>query len=803
MLSQEGPAQQITGTAIDAAGNQAMASLTVGVDRTAPIVSVTGPTNWQTTSASQIALTGTVSDALSGLGNAKCNGVAAAIVEGAVDCAVDLRPGRNTVVLQARDVAGNSASAGVTIFRVGTATTLALSPTNRTLLVNETTALTLRDEFGVQILGALWTSSDPAIVSVSTDDPPVLTALSAGTAVISAAKNGLMADASLTAVAGTSLAAGTTRWALTSAPELLLTSIQANRVHLAVPSLFAIDYDGTTSQVRAVSNSGEVEWVAAAPDYPIMADSSGALVAGMDPQGYDADFAPLMSSGSEHDFFPAYRGYARFAGPESVMPWRFDSIGVVARPAQAADGTIYAVERYDTGLTNPNPYSSKIIDTQIVVLDGATGTVRKRIPLARERHQSPCVNGRQTVPQIEGPIVGTDGYAYLVVRHYTRVYTDPGGPGCSITHITQDMGLTLLRIAPSGATSATNVYSQHCEGPIGSTACDDPPSIYEVFPDGTGGTLVRAYRTTAPGEQEMRLTRITDQGIQYDVAVDFDERIFLIGDAGTAFVGGDAVSAKDVTNWTAKWTNVNLSGNPVAALPNGALAWHDSASAKLVELDADGNAVQSAALNSFGYQNEFGEWTLNRAGQVSAQVSLALNEASTSFRSFGGGRTSQNAVERPFRQSTPDEAAAVALDFIFDESRDAGLEVGGRICQYGAQFSRGLIEFGQADRFTFDPAQEVCPDGGMTVGIFHTHWQEYDSAKMPSGYRNFLEYHDPGGSDLKTADTYPALRFYLKTHNLPDSPTHILRFQGPDSKTNIWQRQSQGSWIQLPNAPWQ
>jgi hypothetical protein len=144
----------------------------------------------------------------------------------------------------------------------------------------------------------------------------------------------------------------------------------------------------------------------------------------------------------------------------------FESIGLVARPAQAADGTIYAVERYDTGLTNPNPYSSKIIDTQIVVLDGATGTVRKRIPLARERHQSPCLNGRQTVPQIEGPIVGTDGYGYLVVRHYTRAYTDPGGPGCSITHIAQDMGLTLLRIAPSGATSATNFYSQHCEGAI-------------------------------------------------------------------------------------------------------------------------------------------------------------------------------------------------------------------------------------------------------------------------------------------------------------------------------------------------
>ena len=829
-LSQEGPAQQIAGTAIDTAGNQAVASLTVGVDRTAPIVSVTGPTNWQTTSASEIALTGTVSDALSGLANAKCNGVAAAIVEGGVNCAVNLRPGRNSIVLQVSDVAGNSASAGVTVFRVGTATRLTLAPTNRTLLVNESTSLTLRDEFGVQVVGALWSSSDPAIVSVSTDDPPVLTALSPGAIVITAEKTGLTAEASLTVVAGTSLAPGTTRWALASAPGLLLASIQANRVDLAVPSLFAIDYDGTTSQVRAVSNSGEVEWVAAAPGYPVMADSFGALVAGMDPQAYDADFAPLMSLGSEHDFLPRFKGYARFAGPDSVMPWRFESIGVVARPAQAADGTIYAVERYDTGLTNPLPFGSAIIDTQIIVLDGATGTVRKRIPLARERHGSVCAPGRQTVPQIAGPVVGTDGYGYLVVRNYTVAYTDPGGPGCSVTHITQDMGLTLMRIAPSGSTSATNVYSQHCEGPIGSTACDDAPWIYEVFPDGIGGTLVRAYRTTAPGEQEMVLTRITDQGVQYDVPVDFDERIFLIGDAGTAFVGGDAVSAKDVTNWTAKWTNANLSGNHVAALPNGGVAWHDLTAGTLTEFAPDGTPVQSAQFGG-GHQTGIGAFTtvenIGSNPTLTSRVSLPLEEAVNSFDRADGSASRQNSSRTPpGRTMNQDDTAIILMDHLLvvpPQTNASGqrIEHAGHICREADMQHYYYLYLGQGTTAN-SPGLQLSPErckNSTTVGYAHTHPAAFTNFDLPSGYSSSSEYYDvdpstPGDqrSDLWIADEYfdnpvwapkgPNVLWYVTAPFAPQTYTKYKKTTTGPAKDNIWQYEHlSGVWVRVP-APW-
>ena len=52
------------------------------------------------------------------------------------------------------------------------------------MLVDETATLSLRDDFGVSSPGATWSSTDRAVVSLSTDDPPVLTALAVGQATI-------------------------------------------------------------------------------------------------------------------------------------------------------------------------------------------------------------------------------------------------------------------------------------------------------------------------------------------------------------------------------------------------------------------------------------------------------------------------------------------------------------------------------------------------------------------------------------------------------------------------------------------
>jgi hypothetical protein len=184
--------------------------------------------------------------------------------------------------------------------------------------VDEGAALSLLDDFGIAVTAATWTSSEPAIVALSTDDPPVVTALAAGTATITAAKNGLSATATITVVAGTSLPDGTTRWTVpaTAGTELGAT-IYTHRTAEEVPDLFITekagegDFDASYT-VKATMGDGTVTWSGAAPGIPTFGDEDGGLVAavGNDSSGYAT-------------------GLVRFAGPVGSAPWRFMSTGVL------------------------------------------------------------------------------------------------------------------------------------------------------------------------------------------------------------------------------------------------------------------------------------------------------------------------------------------------------------------------------------------------------------------------------------------------------------------------------------------
>lgn len=123
-----------------------MASVTVRVDAFAPAVALTSPTAGLTTTDASVTVTGTVSDTGSGLGLVQCNGVAATVEAGVASCTVPLRPGRNAVVLLARDAAGHVTSQGLRVTRTGPAAALTLTPDTRTLLVDEAAALSLLDD---------------------------------------------------------------------------------------------------------------------------------------------------------------------------------------------------------------------------------------------------------------------------------------------------------------------------------------------------------------------------------------------------------------------------------------------------------------------------------------------------------------------------------------------------------------------------------------------------------------------------------------------------------------------------------
>ena len=150
---QAGANNVVTVTARDAAGNTGTATLTVTYDPTAPTVSITAPTagGTYTTSTSPLPLGGTAGDNIgvtqvSWVNNRGGSGTASGTTGWAV-AGVVLQPGANVLTVTARDAAGNTATAAMTVTYTApdtTAPTIAIStPTSGAAYTTTASAVTL------------------------------------------------------------------------------------------------------------------------------------------------------------------------------------------------------------------------------------------------------------------------------------------------------------------------------------------------------------------------------------------------------------------------------------------------------------------------------------------------------------------------------------------------------------------------------------------------------------------------------------------------------------------------------------
>ena len=560
----------------------------IGSDMTPPSVRLMNPSSRSTTRQPRITVRSRVSNASSGIAKVTCNGQPATVVRKTARCVVPLLPGLNDVIVQAIDGAGNRASAGVQITRaVKRAAAIALTPSHRTLLLDETATLHLVDDAGVYVAQARWKTSDSHVVTLSADDPPVLTAVGFGTASVTARKNGLMSLATIAVVAGAELAPGTTRWSVAPVTGLSMEPpIYANRVDETTPELFIVEgAAGDEAIVRGVDVEGHVMWTRHSPGVPLLGDSFGGVIAGVVDAAYPG--APL------------FQAFARLGDSGGVAPWRYDSAGILLRPAQSPEGTLYAIEFTHGGV---DTYGSDIWDKAVIVINGITGGVISRSPLAREvvafesanegldLGSVTCRSSRREVPpDTVGPIVGSDGRGYLLVRRRTTLAS-----GSCILEFnplnvyprTQDVGVDLLALSATEPLAVNRLYDLQCNsGELESALCDVAPDVYQLLPDGVGGLLAswrRPLHETSPHEYFVQnyLTRLDADGGRVDTPVDRNFGIDMIGQAGTAYVRtgtSPGTSAIDVRSWSPKWT-ADISGQTLlAARPDGGVATIDDA----------------------------------------------------------------------------------------------------------------------------------------------------------------------------------------------------------------------------------
>ena len=613
IVSSDGADQLIRGTAVDPAGNQATASVTVSVDLRPPSVAFLNAPDEGTTADVQILLSGRVTDAASGLADAvRCSGEAVAVLQETFECLVNLRPGVNSITLQAGDVAGHVTAAGLTITRVGTATTLAIAPDSRTMVTNEVAAMSLRDEFGASVANATWSSSDAAIVSLSNDDPPFVTAISSGHATITAHKDGVVAEAAITVDPALALSPGTTRWSIAPTPGYAMQSpIFTNRVDPTAPDMFIVETrTWGEATLRAVTSEGEVLWKQELSGIPLMGDSFGGVLAGV-----------LHDVNQGDDF----RAYVRLGNTGGVPPWRYDSAGSLVRPAQGADGTIYAVEYVPRGL---NANGEEIWDKHLVVLDGRNGRLRRRVALVPEATSFTseldgrvlsikplivCASTRnQTTPKTIGPVVSSDGRGYMLVRRHVKhsfaMCDEPIRPRRII-----EVGLDLVIFAPDQEPVVQPIYSTLCDVPeFHQSACDVPPLPVQLVPDGIGGVLalwVSSSIVNGRIAQQMFVTRRNEEGSLVDIPIPHT-RIDAIGQAGIAYAASPGgYQAIDVTSWTPKWTTSLGRFALLAPRPDGGAAVFDFFTGDYRTVNSAGQFETTALqLPKFWPIQEFDNW---------------------------------------------------------------------------------------------------------------------------------------------------------------------------------------------------
>lgn len=612
IVDQDGRDQLVRGVATDAAGNQASVSVVISVDLRPPSIEFLDLLDGATTTEPEMTMNARVTDAGSGAERASCNGRIVPIIHHQVECLIQLRPGVNSIAVHATDLVGHHRSAGLTVTRIGMADALSLSPAERAMVVDEVATFALRDNFGALVTGAAWTSSDDTLVSLSTDDPPRVTAVAPGAATITASKDGLSATADVVVHAGLALAPGTTRWTIKTTPGFAMGApIFTTRVDVATPDLFAVEARAWgEATLHALTSEGEVLWRQESPGIPLMGDSFGGVVAGVlfDPdEGID------------------YRAYVRLGSNGGVMPWRYESRGLLQTPAQAADGTIYATEYVDTGQRNSD--NSRLWDKYAIVLDGRTGARVGSVPLPRTRVRytsqfdgtSGCRSTNVEKPAATvGPVVDAEGRAYLLLHRVRIDKTDVcNEPTVLRAARSIDVGVDLLVLQRGMPVVTYPIYSARCSSPLGGfVVCDAPVTIHELVPDGIGGVLAKWERATtvappASATMQTTISRLAHDGSIAEHPVPTHTWIYTVGQAGTAYLLGlGGYRAIDVATWTPKWTAALGMYTPLAAHPDGGLAVLDEFSGRYATVTSGGvldtSGAMSLALKS--PQQQFGSW---------------------------------------------------------------------------------------------------------------------------------------------------------------------------------------------------
>jgi hypothetical protein len=294
----------------------------------------------------------------------------------------------------------------------GSGPSVALFPNIIGMPVGETRSIQVLNSSNQTVSGLNWTSSDTNILTLSTDDPPLLTAVAPGNVTIFAGG----ASADVTVYPGPTLPVGTLQWSNPGDPS------DVSQIIPAVPSaagvdIFALEQGGNV--VQALYFNGTVAWTANLfnstnlYDPPLVtADFRGGAVVYTGSTIYSLD----PTTGQPN---PAYVGASQ----------RDQSTGL-GYPAVHTDGTIFTTD-YCIGPQDCAGSPDSATGSWVVGIDPSSGAAKFKVPAANW-------NLQQTTDSYCGG--SSRSYSEQIPRHLDSVMTIIAGDGYAYTtYITVDL----------------------------------------------------------------------------------------------------------------------------------------------------------------------------------------------------------------------------------------------------------------------------------------------------------------------------------------------------------------------------
>jgi hypothetical protein len=308
-------------------------------------------------------------------------------------------------------------------------TSVTLSPNLVSMVVGQTRSLQALDNTGSTVTGLSWTSSDTTLATLSTDDPPIITAVAPGHVTIMAGN----ASTDVTIYAD-SLPLGTINWSVPGDSSGVINLIAAVPSDTGVADVFAHSGGGN---IQAIRTDGSVAWTtnigAPGPGLRLIPDFQGGLTfVKTDPVQQPTQDAILRLDGITGQSATVYNFQNKI---ETQMTSTVDE---PRRTRIFTDGTVIAVDG----------------DT-VIGIDPQTRASKFSIQLEHSTSTGPsghCIGDNTNTdqfPALGSFIVGGDGYAYLVYQYSSFAVTPFGA--YEVGH--QEEHTRVLRVGPGGDSS--------------------------------------------------------------------------------------------------------------------------------------------------------------------------------------------------------------------------------------------------------------------------------------------------------------------------------------------------------------